>query len=308
MSKNYFLEQDNLQMLWEVLIDEPLIKQTCNTEAKMNDLIRIFESNVRDFFMAEKNNCSDLIELNKKYILLIITYVMKISNTTSISNISNMSNISNTQANSATNQYRKITIHPDEPVKQSITFEEIQNDRKSLFEKELNKKQEEFTNAMALPVPPVPNFSDNLDQPISEIELEIKRIQEQRNYDIEIINNTNKNTNTGSDENWLKPQETSIKNEKLLKINSLTSLTSLTNITTNTSPKHITWEDEIEQTSIQAETTNIFGKLKKITNDTIISNSDDDIKNSNNFQLQIDEIKKDIFVLNEKLDLILQKI
>jgi hypothetical protein len=299
MSKNYFLEQDNLQMLWEVLIDEPLIKQTCNTEAKMNDLIRIFESNVRDFFMAEKNNCSDLIELNKKYILLIITYVMKISNTTSISNITNA------QANSATNQYRKITIHPDEPVKQSITFEEIQNDRKSLFEKELNKKQEEFTNAMTLPVPPVPNFSDNLDQPISEIELEIKRIQEQRNYDIEIINNTNKNTNTGSDENWLKPQETSIKNEKLLKINSLTSLT---NITTNNSPKHITWEDEIEQTSIQAETTNIFGKLKKITNDTIITNSDGDINSSNNFQLQIDEIKKDIFVLNEKLDLILQKI
>uniref|UniRef100_A0A6C0D8R8 Uncharacterized protein n=1 Tax=viral metagenome TaxID=1070528 RepID=A0A6C0D8R8_9ZZZZ len=299
MSKNYFLEQDNLQMLWEVLIDEPLIKQTCNTEAKMNDLIRIFESNVRDFFMAEKNNCSDLIELNKKYILLIITYVMKISNTTSISNITNA------QANSATNQYRKITIHPDEPVKQSITFEEIQNDRKSLFEKELNKKQEEFTNAMTLPVPPVPNFSDNLDQPISEIELEIKRIQEQRNYDIEIINNTNKNTNTGSDENWLKPQETSIKNEKLLKINSLTSLT---NITTNNSPKHITWEDEIEQTSIQAETTNIFGKLKKITNDTIITNSDGDINSSNNFQLQIDEIKKDIFVLNKKLDLILQKI
>jgi len=43
MSIKHFLEQDNLQMLWEVLIDEPLIKQTCNTESKINDLMRIFE-------------------------------------------------------------------------------------------------------------------------------------------------------------------------------------------------------------------------------------------------------------------------
>jgi len=293
MSINNFLEQENLQMLWEVLIDEPLIKQSCNTELKMNDLIRIFESNVRDFFIIEKNNCNNLIELNKKYILLIINYVMKITNTPNLNNNNNNIN------SSTTNQYRKIKIHTDEPVKQSITFEEIQNDRKTLFEKELNKKQEEFTNAMTLHVPPVPIFSDNLDQPISEIELEIKRIQEQRNYDIEIINNTNNNSNLSLDENWLKPQETSIKNEKLIKLNSINSLTS---VNMNNSTKHITWEDEVEeieqnQEKIQSEANTIFGKLKKITNNT-----------SDNFQNQIDEIKKDISVLNEKLDLILQKL
>jgi len=237
-----------------------------------------------------------LIELNKKYILLIINYVMKISNTTSINNI---------QPNYTTNQYRKIKIHPDEHVKESITFEEIQNDRKTFFEKELNKKQEEFTNAMSLPVPPVPNFSDNLDEPISEIELEIKRIQEQRNYDIEMINNTNKNTKIAVDENWLQPQETSIKNEKLVK-------------NTFNSEKHITWKDELKQQNLETEnqddTNNIFGKLKQISisNIDFENNTSDksNIEKNNNhkFQLQIDEIKKDIFVLNEKLDLILQKI
>jgi hypothetical protein len=244
--------------------------------------------------MVEKNNCNNLIELNKKYILLIINYVMKITNTT------NNSNTNNIQNQNAPNQYRKIKIHPEEPLKQPITFEDIQNDRMSLFEKEFNKKQDEFTNAMTLQVPPVPKFSDTLDEPISEIELEIKRIKEQRNYDIEIINNTNKNSNTAVDENWLKPQETSIKNEKLVKLNSITNLNTI-----NT--KHISWEDEVEQNKV-----NIFGKLKKITANTInFENNDDNYHNSNtsnDFQNQIDEIKKDISVLNEKLDLILQKL
>jgi hypothetical protein len=297
MSINYFLEQDNLQMLWEVLIDEPLIKKMCNTEVKLNELVRIFESNVNEFFMVEKNNCNNLIELNKKYILLIINYVMKITNTNNIQN------------QNAQNQYRKIKIHPEETLKQPITFEDIQNDRMSLFEKELTKKQDEFANAMSLQVPPVPKFSDTLDEPISEIELEIKRIQEQRNYDIEIINNTNKNSNSNLslDENWLKPQETSIKNEKLMKINN-TNINSLNSINASNNTKHITWEDEVEQN----EVTNIFGKLKKITANTInFENNDDNYHYSNTsniFQDQIDEIKKDISVLNEKLDLILQKL
>ena len=134
MSINNFFEKENLQMLWEVLVDEPLIKQLCNTEVKLNELVRIFESNVSEFFMVEKNNCNNLIELNKKYILLIINYVMKITNTT------NNSNTNNIQNQNAPNQYRKIKIHPEEPLKQPITFEDIQNDRMSLFEKEFNKK------------------------------------------------------------------------------------------------------------------------------------------------------------------------
>jgi len=205
MSINDFLEKENLELLWEVLIDEPLIKQLCDSVIKYKTLMHMFQSNLNEFFITEKNNCNNLIELNKKYILLIINYVIKTNN--------NNQPAMPAQTPYTTNQYKKIKIHEDEPVKQSITFEDIQNDRMNFFEKELNKKQEEFTNAMTLPVPPVPNFTDKLDEPMSEIELEIKRIQEQRNYDIEMINN--KNTNSSSDANWLKPQETSVKSEKL---------------------------------------------------------------------------------------------
>jgi hypothetical protein len=249
--------------------------------------MHIFQSNLNDFFNAEKNNCNNLIELNKKYILLIINYIIKTNTNQSTAPLQSQSPYTNSQ-------YKKIKIHDDEPIKQSITFEDIQNDRMNLFEKELNKKQEEFTNAMTLPVPPVPNFSDNLDQPMSEIEMEIKRIQEQRNYDIEMI----KNTNSSSDANWLKPQETSIKNEKLIKINNNNSNAKNNDVNFNNNTKHISWEDEQlsrqEPMYEESEEINIFGKLKKIT--------------SPDYQTQIDEIKKEMSVLNDKLDLILQKL
>jgi len=291
MSINDFLEKENLELLWEVLIDEPLIKQLCDSVIKYKTVMHIFQSNLNEFFMTEKNNCNNLIELNKKYILLIINYIIKTNN-------NNQSTIP-TQTPYTTSQYKKIKIHEDEPIKQSITFEDIHNDRLNLFEKELNKKQEEFTNAMTLPVPQVPNFSDKLDQPMSEIELEIKRIQEQRNYDIEMINNTNKNTNASSDANWLKPQETSIKNEKLIKINNITRQ----NADNNNNNKHISWEDERPTHQEEVEEINIFGKLKKITN--LNENNNNIVPN---YQLQIDELKKELSTLNEKLDLILQKI
>jgi hypothetical protein len=293
MSINDFLEKENLELLWEVLIDEPLIKQLCDSVIKYKTLMHMFQSNLNEFFITEKNNCNNLIELNKKYILLIINYVIKTNN--------NNQPAMPAQTPYTTNQYKKIKIHEDEPVKQSITFEDIQNDRMNFFEKELNKKQEEFTNAMTLPVPPVPNFTDKLDEPMSEIELEIKRIQEQRNYDIEMINN--KNTNSSSDANWLKPQETSIKNEKLIKINNIVAAQN--NGSNSNNNKHISWEDE-QQESVyelkeEPEEINIFGKLKKIT-------SSNDNAFGSNYQLQIDDLKKEISALNEKLDLILQKL
>jgi hypothetical protein len=301
MSINDFLEKENLELLWEVLIDEPLIKQLCDSVIKYKTLLHIFQSNLNEFFITEKNSCNNLIELNKKYILLIINYIIKTNNTNN-----NNSNASHTHDLSTQNQYRKIKIHDDEPIKQSITFEDIHNDRLNLFEKELTKKQEEFTNAMTLPVPPVPNFTDKLDEPMSEIELEIKRIQEQRNYDIEMINNTNKNTNTSSDANWLKPQETSIKNEKLIKINNIVAAQN--NGSNSNNNKHISWEDEQPSHQEEPEEINIFGKLKKITtsndstSNTVMPNYDYEL------QIQIDEIKKEMSTLNDKLDLILQKL
>jgi hypothetical protein len=123
--------------------------------------------------------------------------------------------------NSMSTEIKKIKISNETPnnVNELITYEEIQNDRRSQFDKDLNKRQEEFTSAMSLPVPPVPKFTDSLDDgPISEMEKAIQEITAQRNYDVEQINRNNNNNliENSSVDNWLKPQETSVKTDKFV--------------------------------------------------------------------------------------------
>ena len=323
MSIETFLGRENIQTLWDVLIDEPMIKKIYTSSIKVNELATIFETNIKAFFMREKNNCTSLVELNKKYMLLLINYVIKLND----QNIGEH-NLSSQQAvntnTQPTSNFKKIKIHHDESTSQPpITYEDIQNQRLSRFEKELNKKQEEFSNAITLPTPPLPDFSDKLDEPISGIELEIKKIQEQRNYDIELINksyNMN-NTNNMNNDNWLTSQETSIKNEKLsfsFKENTGSNANNNanannTNVTSN--EKHITWSNEnkfyesSQQFEIKEEDNetlnqekNIFSKLKKVTTH---SNYDE---NTLSLQNQLDVVKSELTSLNSKLNIILDKI
>lgn len=294
MSIEMFLERENMQLLWDVLIDEPMIKKKCDSQIKINELIAIFETNIKAFYLREKSNCNSLVDLNKKYILLLINYIIKLQDQSPTVPVVQTSQTQQTPQN-----FKKIKIHDDvDTTGQQITYEDIHNERMSKFEKELSRKQEEFTNAISLSVPNLPNFKDELDQPISEIELEIKRIQEQRNYDIEMINKSHADTNS---QNWLTSQETSIKNEKLS-----FSLTPAKNNPTvaNDNSKHITWSNENKfyepmpvssQLQLQEENTaGLFNKLKKVE--------------PTNYQSQIDELKNEVSNLNSKIDTILEKI
>jgi hypothetical protein len=67
------------------------------------------------------------------------------------------------------------------------THEDIQNDKRSQFDKELNIKKNEFTSAVTLKIPPVPKFSDTKDEPIVEMEEALRKMAEQRKYDIDQI-------------------------------------------------------------------------------------------------------------------------
>lgn len=303
MSIEMFLERENMQLLWDVLIDEPMIKKICNSQVKINELIAIFETNIKAFYLREKPNCNSLVDLNKKYILLLINYIIKLQDQTP--SVPAVQTSQTPQTQQTPQNFKKIKIHDDvDTSEQQITYEDIHNERMSKFEKELNRKQEEFTNAMSLSVPNLPNFKDELDKPISEIELEIKRIQEQRNYDIEMINKSHADVNSSNgsnSQNWLTSQETSIKNEKLT-----FSLTPAKNnpIVVNDNSKHITWSNENKfyeplplpsPIQLQEENTaGLFNKLKKVE--------------ATNYQLQIDELRNEVSNLNSKIDTILEKI
>lgn len=322
MSINDFLTKGNVDLLWEVIIDDELFKN--KPKELINQIGNMFAQNLRGFNESEKNNSNNLINMNKKFIELILNRSYSIIN---------------------------VNKNPVPPQKQKelITSTDLLSDRMSQFEKELSQKQSEFTSAMSLPVPPVPKFSDNnLDGPMGEMDLAIKKALEQRNYDIEQLNKTLSKSN--QDSSWLKSQETSVKSEKLMPLNNVTQKSNVSkinssNLNTNENTikyikieqeaienniikkdiidlnqkKHITWKDDNIRLQIVDETKeqndinkdnvfedSIFKKLKKITPQTneIESNNVEslDINIINRINILEDKLEG----LNNKIDLIIK--
>ena len=179
----------------------------------------------------------------------------------------------------------KIKILDETPVKEFITAEELHNDRKSRFDKELIKRQEDFVNIMDVKAPPVPNFLDKYeDKPIGEMDKIIKEMTFKRNYDVEQITKNNV-----GDDNWLKPQETSIKSEKITKgpplINeSKFRYLNMDETTQSPTKKSVTWGNNSETSDSEIEES-IFKKLKKVKEPEIITN---------NVNLNFEEIKNNV--------------
>jgi len=299
MSIQRFIKKENVDTLWDVIIDEDIFKFL--SREVQGKIFQVFLDNIKGFFDVEKNNTTELIDMNKKYILLILTHIKK------------------TYPNQMPN---KIKIYNEDQVKGPITYEEIQNEKKTQFEKDLMKRQEDFTNAMALPVPEVPEFSDKFkDIPISEMDRMIKEITAKRNYDVEEINRVNQVTIENAD-NWLKPQETSVKSEKLVSkvqsnnqsIQENNSRLKYLNLEDNRiieKNKNVTWgqNEEFDLPSLNDENdfdNDIFKKLKKVSPD--LDNISLNMSEADYFlpsEERLTKIEKTLETYNNKIDLIL---
>ena len=66
MSTNDFLTKQNVDLLWEVIIDDDLFKN--KPKELINQIGSIFTQNLRGFNEAEKNNSNTLMSMNKKFI------------------------------------------------------------------------------------------------------------------------------------------------------------------------------------------------------------------------------------------------
>lgn len=184
-NQNYFLSDANIRMLWEIILDDDVVVNKNREEVTI--INNIFLKVAQQFYDKEKGTFKELIQMNKKFISIIVNIL-----------------------NQNFPKPKQLVIHEKETT--PITAEEIQKTRASEFDQEFNKKQEEFTRAMALPVPEVPNFSDNAkDEPISELDAVIKRAIAERNLEIQQIT---KNFNNEGVENWIKSSETSVRTEK----------------------------------------------------------------------------------------------
>jgi len=297
MSVRQFIQKDNVNMLWEVISDEEIFKfLSRDIQAKVYQL---FLNNIQGFFDNERVKTNLLVDINKKYILLILNNINKIY----------------------PSQPSKITIHND-PVKELITYEEIQNERKSQFEIDFNKRQEDFEDFMTVKAPPIPEFADkDKDIPIHEMDKILKDMQSQRNYEIEQINRTY--TNSSQTDNWLKPQETSLKTEKFTPriqeqqqphqtYNRFKFLNDLQEETSPKDKKNVAFSniEEINTFEIEDdEDDNIFAKLKKVG-----ENKKEEKRENITFQIHEPTLKEDRIAklegevrnINNKMDIILE--
>ena len=328
MNTKSFLNNENVKVLWDVVIDEDIIKR--QSREFHENILKLFRNNLKGFYDVESQKTTNLVDMNKKYILLILNYANR-----QIAQI----------AQNVKPEYRKIKILdelPQKKVNELITYEEIQNDKRTQFDKDLNRRQEEFTNLMALPVPPVPKFSDNLeDGPISEIDKAIKELTSQRNYDVEQISRSNNNSLNSNTDNWLKSQETSVKSDKLTpqqplqngNINSNNSRLKYLKIDNENvenqvisldmekqmSPKkNVTWDLKPYNYSsdIKDELLNEVSNEVRLTMEEIVNDNDEDanifkllkkvptLKDTNEDKIAI--LQTEVKTLNNKLDLILE--
>jgi hypothetical protein len=312
MSNSDFLTKQNISMLWDIISDEDIFK-FIPRDSQMK-ISQVFLNNINGFFEIEKKSSSNLIDTNKKYIMLILNHIKK---------------------NFSQQMPSKIKILEEVPLnvslKELITNEEIQNDRKSQFEKDLAKRQEDFTSSMSLPMPEVPEFSDKYhEEPIDEMDKIIKEMKAKRNYDVEQINLNNQSDVTNM--NWLKPQETSIKTEKLTTqksgqknkeiqeiqenysrfkyLNSYENSDENTSVSIISPKKNVSWgeNEEIINDDDKAEVENIFNKLKKLNKEpsnNIILKMEENI-NDESKEDKIEILQKDVDSLKLKIDMIIE--
>jgi len=288
MDINNFLYTENLNTLWDVISDEEIFKFL--TRDEQSKVTQLFTNNVKGFFETERVKTTNLIDINKKYIMLILNYIKR------------------------TYPHQippRIKILDETPVKEIVTAEELHNERKTTFDRDLVKRQEEFEQFMSVKAPPVPEFTDKLDEnPIGDMDKIIKEMTSKRNYDVEQITK-----NIVVDDSWLKPQETSIKSEKKNIEPQTTNESRIKYLNTDsqeqfTTKKTVTWGNNTETSDSELEE-NIFKKLKKVKPqpeievDNNISLSFEEITDTVSNEDKIKELQLEVKTLHSKLDMII---
>jgi hypothetical protein len=312
-SINDFLTNNNFQLICEVVKEYELVS---NNQRIMEQLNLFIQQKMPEFYEVEKKNLHSLKEMNKKFIIYTINYINNYFSSQEYEDPKSNVNVK--------------SQHQSQVKAQLITFEEIQKERQSNFEKQLLEKQKDFSESIKINIPPTPNFSDNLDQPLSETEKLVEKMKQQRFLEEETFKNTtlnmNSSENSNEKKNWLKSQETSIKKEKNVNNtntnNNANNYTNNSNVQLNPPIKYIKIENDILSYGIEKkdiinldsnnefyngekkhitwkddnitininEENNIFSKLKKV-NSTPIKKVSEILENNESSNLIDEEVK-----------------
>jgi len=251
-----FNDPANINMLWDILLDAegPFILK--NNGQYVDPIQKQFSNISRNFYEVEKASGLSLIALNKKIITVLINEWIPM-------------------LKKQENEINKPKIQE----KLLFTAEDIQKSRKTEFENDLSIKEGEFKSAMAQPIPVAIDFNEKKDEPISEMEKLIAETIAQRNFDINQLENPNKE----DAEKWLKT--TSKEEMRYIKIGEPLPNHSPVAVEVLTPKKQISWAPQLEETNIQMNITDsIFNKLKPLQ-----------------------EAKSDVKILEDKMNKLLNK-
>jgi hypothetical protein len=256
---NIFSNKENLNMLWEVLLDELKIKSSPNNKAVINGIQAVFHSNISPF-ITKINPSSGLMEINKLFLKQVLIAVNRL-----FPNLNQEQNV------------KRIQIGNEE-VMEPYKVEDIHSARQNNFEKQLQQQREDFDKFSTLKKPKELDFAEKIEEPrITEMQSLIAETIAKRNFEVEHIH-----TNLESAETWLQSTKTSVKNDKQAPTNTMNTdninrKLKHINIDTNNNyensnvVKKVSWEDNNSNSS---------NNISLIIDD--YPNTDNNINNSNN--------------------------
>jgi hypothetical protein len=255
-SLQQFTIKKNINMLWDVLLDE--LNIDIENKTITTNIRSIFEGNINPF-LSHANPASGLMNLNKLFLSQVLTAINRL--------------FPNLKQDQEQQQMKLISIG-DETTDEPYKVEDIHNARQTDFEKQVNQRRNEFDNLVNVKKPKEVDFTDKTENSkIREMEALIAETVAKRNFDIEQIqSNMSSNSNSNSEE-WLKSNDTSEKQKPIVDNNNNNQRKhKYLNIEpTSLSPKKVSFDENrnmtltIEELTDQIEIpNNIFSKLKKI--------------------------------------------
>ncbi len=180
-----FLTNENIKILFDVLLDEPAIKMS--SPHTIEEVKKIISMNVKPYYEREKMHNPNLVELNKGFLTSILTHINKIG---------------------------ILQQHQQLQQQQPYKLEDIQKQKQTRFDSDLSKMRMEFESSMQPPKPKEINFANGLSESkITNMDQLLADALSKRNYDVDQLQKNNY-LNPNNSSSLLKPMDTSIKVEK----------------------------------------------------------------------------------------------
>jgi hypothetical protein len=257
MANNNFLNNQNLKLLWDILLDELRVDK--NNKSAVTNIRIVFESNI-NLFSKNANTNKSLIDLNKQFLSQVLIAVNRL-----------FPNLNQPQGQGQ--DLKRIQISSEE-LSEPYKIEDIRESRQDTFEKQLQQKRQDFDNSMNQHKPKELDFTEKVeDGKIKEMDALIAETVARRKFDIEQItltNNTSTNTLPNNNNNIIEDMsELSIYRKLKLKQPEAISTSIPMPI-----KKNVTWDNELEQPQEQKQMSLVIEEIPPNKVDILIDKVD----------------------------------